>query len=195
MAEIIAPSLPAFLARYGKVTLQMITVDRPVDLIAERIDVALRVRTALDSDAGLTMRRLGRSFRYLVAAPALAAGLRGDIGALERLPTLGSSNDAGEVTWELVGPEGEVRRVRHEPRLSCEDFAVLRRNAIGGVGVALIPDHLCQADLDAGRLVRVYPDWHGVEGIVHLVFTTRRGLPPAVRVFIDHLANVFRAAA
>lgn len=39
-----------------------------------------------------------------------------------------------------------------------------------------------------GRLVRVFPDWQTSVGIVHVVFTTRRGLPPAVRAFIDHLA-------
>jgi DNA-binding transcriptional LysR family regulator len=39
-----------------------------------------------------------------------------------------------------------------------------------------------------GRLVRVFPEWQTNVGIVHVVFTTRRGLPPAVRAFIDHLA-------
>jgi DNA-binding transcriptional LysR family regulator len=41
--------------------------------------------------------------------------------------------------------------------------------------------------------VRVLPYWHGLQGIVHLVFTTRRGLPPAVRALIDHLAETFPA--
>jgi DNA-binding transcriptional LysR family regulator len=40
--------------------------------------------------------------------------------------------------------------------------------------------------------VRVFPDWDGGEGIVHIVFTTRTGLPPVVRAWIDHLANRFR---
>jgi hypothetical protein len=47
--------------------------------------------------------------------------------------------------------------------------------------------------LHDGRLIRVLPGWRGVQGIVHLVFTTRRGLPPAVRALIDHLATGFPA--
>jgi len=69
LVETLSPSLPAFLARYPKVRLQVVAVDQSVDLIAERIDVALRVRTALISDAALTMRSLGRSRRILVASP------------------------------------------------------------------------------------------------------------------------------
>ncbi|MDE2240017.1 MAG: hypothetical protein KGJ73_08820 [Rhodospirillales bacterium] len=47
-------------------------------------------------------------------------------------------------------------------------------------------------DLRAGRLARAFPGWGGAQGIVHIVFTTRHGLPPAVRAFIDHLAGAFR---
>jgi hypothetical protein len=46
--------------------------------------------------------------------------------------------------------------------------------------------------LASGRLVHVFPQWRTEDGIVHLVFTTRRGLPPVVRAFIDHLAGAFR---
>jgi DNA-binding transcriptional LysR family regulator len=69
----------------------------------------------------------------------------------------------------------------------------LRAAAAADLGVALLPDHVCWPDLDAGRLVRLFPDWHAQEGIVHLIFTTRRGLPPAVRAFIDHLAATFQS--
>jgi DNA-binding transcriptional LysR family regulator len=64
-----------------------------------------------------------------------------------------------------------------------------------GLGVALVPEHVCWSALEAGRLVRVFPQWHAADGIIHLVFTTRRGLPPAVRAFIDHLAERFRDEA
>jgi DNA-binding transcriptional LysR family regulator len=78
--------------------------------------------------------------------------------------------------------------------MTCANFPALKTAAAAGVGVALLPDHLCRRDLASGRLVRVYPDWQTEIGVVHIVFTTRRGLPPAVRAFIDHLAEVFRLA-
>jgi DNA-binding transcriptional LysR family regulator len=46
--------------------------------------------------------------------------------------------------------------------------------------------------MSAGSLVQVFPQWQTSEGIIHLVFTTRRGLPPVVRAFIDHIADAFR---
>ncbi|WP_081433953.1 LysR substrate-binding domain-containing protein [Azorhizobium caulinodans] len=192
LVEVLSPGLPAFLSRHPKVRMQLIAADRPVDLIAERIDVALRVRVDLTTDASLTMRTLGRSRRILVAAPALAGRVPGaDIASLNDLPTLGSNDEIGETVWDLVGPDGASHSLRHEPRLSCVDFAALREAAAAGLGVALLPDHICRTDLASGRLVRVFPGWGGQMGIVHIVFTTRRGLTPAVRALIDHLAATF----
>jgi DNA-binding transcriptional LysR family regulator len=70
-------------------------------------------------------------------------------------------------------------------------MAAVRHAAIHGLGVAILPDHVCLHALETGRLVRVLPAWRGLRGIVHLVFTTRRGLPPSVRALIDHLAANF----
>lgn len=189
--------LPAFLARYPKVRLQVLALDRPVDLIAERVDVALRVRTQLVSDAALTMRTLGRSSRILVAAPqfanaALAAHGQDLCAALKSLPTLSPTDEPGEIEWTLEGPDGARQTLRHEPRMTCGDFAALLAAARAGLGVALLPDHVCVPDLAAGRLVRMFPEWSTEPGIVHLVFTTRRGLPPAVRALIEHLAAALR---
>ncbi|MCJ2050689.1 LysR substrate-binding domain-containing protein [Methylobacterium sp. J-070] len=81
--------------------------------------------------------------------------------------------------------------MRHEPRLTCADCTVLCEAAADGLDVAFLPDHACAAHIDSGRLVRVFRDWRSRDGIVHLVFTTRRGLPPAVRAVIDQLAKAF----
>jgi DNA-binding transcriptional LysR family regulator len=190
--ETLSASLPAFLQRYPKVELQIVATDRGVDLIRERIDVALRVRTRIESDASLTMRTLARSRRILVASPKLANSVGPRILDLKGAPTLSSTELTGPVSWDLVGPNGAAFVLEHEPRLRCEEFGALRSAAAAGIGVALLPDHVCWPDLDAGRLVRLFPEWHAQEGIMHLVFTTRRGLPPAVRAFIDHLAAIFQ---
>ncbi len=179
-----------FLVQYPKVRLQLVAIDRPVDLIEERIDVALRVRTSLDSDASLTMRSLGNSIRILVASPQMASRI-GDIKQLAGQPTLSTTDDQAEVNWFLETDDGRTDTLRHEPRIGCTDFNAVRAAAIAGLGVALLPDHTCRQALDEGKLVRVLPAWRGMTGLVHLVFTTRRGLPPAVRKFIDALAANF----
>jgi len=190
LVEVLSPGLPAFLGRFPKVRLQLIATDRPVDLIAERIDLALRVRASLTSDAALTMRSLGLSTRILVASPQLASRVAG-IDQLADLPTVATSDAADELEWHLEGEGGRTHVVRIRPRMGCEDMATVRDAAIDGLGVAILPDHVCREAMDAGRLVRVLPAWRGLQGIVHLVFTTRRGLPPAVRALIDHLAAGF----
>ncbi|WHO37979.1 LysR family transcriptional regulator [Sphingobium sp. AP49] len=196
LVAIVADMLPDFLTLYPKGHVQIVARDSPVDVIAERIDVALRVRTRLDSDAALTMRTLAHSRRILIASPALANRLAGQgIDALEAAPTLSSSGEDGEVIWRLEGPGGEIRNIRHLPRLSCGDFGAIRVAAMAGLGVAMLPDHICASELRDGTLVRILPEWTSEDGIVHLVFTTRTGLPPLVRAWIDHLAKGFKNPA
>jgi len=190
MVEPISGLVSSFLVRYPKVRLQLVATDRAVDLIEERIDLALRVRVALTSDAALTMRSLGISTRILVASPQVASRIAA-IEQVPALPLLATDDTADAVGWHLETDDGGTHAVRGEPRMSCGDMAEVRNAAIHGLGIALLPDHVCREALQAGQLVRVLPAWRGQRGIVHLVFTTRRGLPPTVRAFIDHLAGGF----
>jgi DNA-binding transcriptional LysR family regulator len=186
MVEVIAAIVPPFLTRYPKVRLQILASDRSVDLIEERIDVALRVRSALTSDAALTMRTLGHSRRILVASPQMAGQVRSDIAALSELPTLSTSDDAGEIEWHLEREDGVRQIVRHEPRMSCGDFAAVRVAAAAGLGIALLPDHVCGEALGNGQLVHARI---GAASRASFTSSSRPGgLPPAVRALIDHLA-------
>lgn len=153
--------------------------------------MAVRVRRELVSDASLTMRSLGHSRWILVASPQVASRLGADIASLNAFPTLGTSDDQGEVEWRFEQTGGAVFRLRYEPRLTCSDFAVLCDAAAEGIGIAYLPGHVCAGHIADGKLVHVLRDWQGQAGIVHLVFTTRRGLPPVVRALIDHLAAAF----
>ncbi|WP_182566101.1 LysR family transcriptional regulator [Rhizobium leguminosarum] len=190
MVAPISGLISSFLLRFPKVRLQLVATDRAVDLIGERIDLALRVRSSLTSDAALTMRSLGRSTRILVACPQLASQV-GSIVQLANLPTLATNDAEDDLEWHLEAEDGRKHVVRVQPRMGCEEMATVRDAAIEGLGIALLPDHVCRQAMEAGKLVRLLPDWRGVQGIVHLVFTTRRGLSPAVRALIDHLAAGF----
>lgn len=190
MINVIYDLIQDYLQRYPKIRLQLLATDRPVDLITERVDLALRVRVALTSDAELTMRSLGRSTRILVASPVIANQLHGQ-AQLAQHPTL-TTNDADfDTEWVLENREGKTITLRHEARLGCSDMIAVREAAVAGLGVALLPYHVCRKHMSEGHLVRALPDWHGQQGLVHLVFTTRRGLPPSVRALIDLLAEKF----
>lgn len=189
----ISGPIASFLARYPRVRLQLIATDHAVDLIDERIDLALRVRVDLSTDAELTVRTLGQSLRILVASPQLGSQVS-SLDQLASLPTLSTNDEHDWVDWHLEADDGRRQTIRVEPRLGCSAMDQLLAAAIAGMGVAFLPDRVCRPALEAGRLIRVLPAWHGQIGIVHLVFTTRRGLSPAVRALIDHLAKEFAPA-
>ena len=139
------------------------------------------------------MRTLGISHRIMVASPALAARAGSDIAALNTLPTLSTNDGDVEVEWPLENREKQSLMLRHTPVMSCSDFSAVRTAAREGLGVAFLPEHFCHRALASGELVQLFPQWRSVPGIVHLVFTTRKGLPPAVRALIDNLAASFAA--
>jgi DNA-binding transcriptional LysR family regulator len=61
------------------------------------------------------------------------------------------------------------------------------------LGAALLPCEWVEDDIRRGRLIRILPDWYSEEIAIHLVFATKRGMVPAVRVMIDHLAAYFKS--
>jgi DNA-binding transcriptional LysR family regulator len=197
--RILALALPAFLEQHPRLRVQVVVSNRRIDLIDEGVDVAIRVRDKLDTDADLQVRIIGRSSRKLVASPAFLEqhGHPAHPAELALLPTLSQAERPGPDRWTLVDSAGNEEVVVHEPRLSATEFAILRQAAIEGLGVAFLAEYSCREPLADGRLRRVLPDWGGVDGILHLVFTSRRGQLPGVRAVIDFLAVVLdsRSAA
>jgi DNA-binding transcriptional LysR family regulator len=189
-APMIAEVLPGFMKRYPLVRLSIITTGRPVDLIEERIDVALRVRDTYDTDQSLVVRRFASTRRYLAASPAFLAR-HGQIyfDTIARVPTLSMQENTPRAIWTLHNANGDVRDISHSPVLSCSDFAVLERATLEGIGLGLLPDMIAERGFRTGLLTHVLPDWSGAEAAVHAVFTSRHGMLPAVRALIDHLAE------
>lgn len=102
--------------------------------------------------------------------------------------------NAGFDRWLLQDSNGNEELVVHQPRLASTQFEMLTQAAIQGVGIALLPEPTASRALQEGMLQRVLPEWSAPEGIIHLVFTSRRGLLPSVRAVIDFLAQVLHPA-
>ncbi len=188
---IMAPLLPEFFARYPAVRLLIHASNRRIDVLNEGFDAALRVRTHPSGEDGLVMRSFGEARELLVAAREYL-DLTGRPQNPDELPahaTLGFAPETETQTWELIGPQGQTARVQHTPRLVCHDFVVLRAAVLAGLGIALLPESVVRADLDSGRLEPVLHQWNLRLGILHVVFPSRRGLLPAVRAFLDFLAE------
>jgi DNA-binding transcriptional LysR family regulator len=180
-----------FLHTYPRVRLEILELNRPVDLFVESIDLALRVRTAPSDDASYIVRPLGLSRRILVASPTVAAGCPATmtIDDLTQAPVLALSEDRDQ--WNLVDDEGAAYTVPVRPRLLCSDFFVLSQAALDGLGIVMLPEHLCRHKLERGTLVRVLPAWQSREGSIQAVFASRHGLTSALRTLIDFLVEQF----
>ncbi|AOX99243.1 LysR substrate-binding domain-containing protein [Jeongeupia sp. USM3] len=187
----LAPLLGEFMARYPQVRLNLLIANRPIDVIDEGIDVALRVRPVLQDSATLVVKKLGVSRTILVASPEqlLRQGQPGGPDELSWLDTVATGESDGRVQWLLNGPGGAEYPFNHYPRLVAEDLQTLRSAAVGGVGMALMPDFMCRDELKSGALVQVLPDWFPPPGIVHAVYPSRRGLLPAVRALLGFLGE------
>lgn len=193
----LASHLPTFLARHPRVDLLLEVGNRRVDLLAEGLDAALRVRTVPSGEDGLVMRSFARFDEVLVASPAYldAHGAPIHPHQLVDHATLSFLTSQGRQTWSLTGPGDEHLSVELTPRLRCHDFHVLQTVVLAGHGIALLPESNVREALADGRLRRVLPDWHLPQGVFHVVFPHRRGMLPALRAFIDFLAETMPAAA
>jgi DNA-binding transcriptional LysR family regulator len=183
--------LPEFLAAHPQVRVQLHVSNRRVDVINEGFDVAIRVRNKLDDDGSLVMRTFGQIQELLVASPKYLdrMGRPRDPAELQDHVTMTMNEDEARQRWDLQGPDGETRRVDLKPRVAGFDFPMLMALARQGMGITMLPETLCADAVRAGELEVVLPQWRLPQGICHAVFASRRGLLPAVRVFIDFLAE------
>lgn len=180
-----------YLAMYPKVKLQLEATNRRVDVIAEGIDVAIRARPPPLEDSDLVLRVFAERSWKLVGSPAIIASLHApDVPAdLNRFPTIDLCPPSGVHVWELIGPQRVKASIHHDPRLVTDDMIALRTAAVKGIGIVQLPSMVVSGELKAGNLVELLPDWTPKYGVVHAVFSSRRGLLPAVRSLIDFLAE------
>lgn len=189
----IGPMIARYMAANPRVSVELESTSRRVDIIAEAIDVALRVRFPPLEQSDLIMRTLGDSAQRMVASPVLIAGksrplVPADLGAF---PSLDVGPQLPKHVWDLHGPDGASVRVAHKPRLVTDDMAQLLHAALEGVGVVKLPSMVADPHIASARLVEIIPGWSPPAGIVHAVFPSRRGLLPSVRSFIDFLATEY----
>jgi len=187
----LAPLIPVFLARHPQVRIDMQVSNRVVDLVQEGVDVALRVRPSLDDSGSLVVKKLGVSHSLLVASPAQLErqGRPRSFDDLQRLATVAMSASDGRALWRLVGPDRRERELQHRPVYTVDDLLSLKCAVLQGTGMCVLPDYMCGAELQDGRLELVLPGWEPAPWIMHAAYPSRRGLVPAVRRFLDFLGE------
>ena len=160
-----------------------------MNLIEERIDIAVRAREAALQDPGLVARKIG-SGRFIVVASEGYVAEHGSPETPEQLvnfDTIGSLGGGPEQTWALVTTEERSVRITHRPRLLCSDLTVQYQAVLSGVGIALLPQRIASRGLTYGALIQLIPDWATPDEGIHVVFASRRGLLPSVRALLDYM--------
>lgn len=188
--HILAPVLPEFLERHPAVTLDLIQTDMVVDLLIERIDVAVRAGPLKSSS--LVARRLGATTMRIVAAPAYLArfGEPGTIEDLDDHARIGFSYSRTVDGWPMKkGSETVVVPVVGPVQAS--DGEALRQLALAGAGIARLAGFTIRDDIAAGRLVPVLDHLNpGDREDFHAIHIGQGGpLPSRVRALLDFLAE------
>lgn len=183
--------VPRFLAQHPQVRIEMLVTNRVIDLVQEGVDVALRVRANLEDSGSLVIKPLGVTRGVLVASPRLLQrfGVPQSTGELRHLPTVAMSAVDGRAGFRLVGPQQQQFALDHRPVYTADDLLTLKFAVLQGTGMAVLPDYLCSDELRREALVPVLPGWEPPAATVLAAFPSRRGLVPAVRRFLDFLAD------
>jgi DNA-binding transcriptional LysR family regulator len=189
--------LAGFMVACPNVELKVEATNRRVDVIAEGMDIAVRVRPLPIEDSGLVLKVLAEAGHALVASPALLSRYH-PIAVppdLAGLPSLDLGPAREQHVWQLWGPDGAHAAVPHHPRMVTDDMLALREAAMAGVGILQLPLLMVREQIRAGDLLHVLPGWAPKLDIVHAVYPSKRGLLPSVRALLDYVAQQFKTAA
>jgi DNA-binding transcriptional LysR family regulator len=191
----LARAVCAYLQRYPRTSVDLQINNRAVNLIEERIDLALRITNALEPN--LIARQLGRCDSVVCAAPSYLARH----GAPQRAEDLASHNCLtytyfGKSLWQFTrrgdgGRPGQPVSVPVSGNLSANDDLILLKAAEEGAGIALQPLYSVAPLLDDGRMVALLPDYAPQQMGIYGVYTSRQHMSPALRAMLDFLVDWF----
>jgi len=190
----LAEAVAAFLLLHPQTQVEVQVAEHALNLVEERIDLALRISNQLDP--ALIARRLSVCRSVLCAAPAYLqrAGRPETLADLSGHAFLGHAH-YGREQWSLFEqtPAGPLERhvSLGEPRLRANETTVLLNAVRAGAGVALLPTYLVGPALACGELQRILPSLEPEQLGIHAVYTSRRHQPLLLRSFVDFLAARF----
>ncbi len=194
----IVPLLPAFTQRYPQLAIELLLTDTRLDLVADRIDVAIRLGPLTDSTYIASRLHIER---YVICATPhyLAHHGRPTCPAeLSRHNTLHLPLPEFD-NWQFRAPNGRIEKVAVQSRLLISNAQALKQCALAHMGIALLPRWVVTQEERRGELERLLPEYavgtSEFEIPVWLLYPSRRYLPLKVRAFAEFMRDAFRHAA
>ncbi|MFZ7072584.1 LysR family transcriptional regulator [Pseudomonas aeruginosa] len=186
----LAPEIPEYLRQHPEVSVDLSLTNRTVDLVEEGFDVVFRTGDLPDSS--LIARRLASYHLVLCAASSyikLAEPLRTP-SDLHKHECLVFAHTSLRTQWSFDGPEGRVT-VPINGRFSTNSGEALRAAAVAGMGILLQPYELVADEIEAGRLVRLLPEYEPPARSLHAIYASDRQMTPKLRSFLDFAVQRF----
>ncbi|HBR4602014.1 TPA: LysR family transcriptional regulator [Klebsiella pneumoniae] len=180
-----------YLAEYPDVSIETTLSDRYVDLLADGIDVAIRIGRLQDSD--LVARRLASCRMMFCAAPSFLArhGEPKTIEQLRQAPRLAFSQAVSAGDWSVTNANGQTYHIDGEIRLAANNMQMLLAAALTGAGVVYGPSFVFEQSIASGALRVLLPDHKTKDLAIHAIYPSKRHVSLKVRRFIEHLSMSF----
>lgn len=187
--------LPELMASYPELVLDVAYTDRFIDLVEERVDVAIRIARSLPDSATLVAQRLGRATHVLCASPGYVAehGAPRSPAELPKHSCILFSGSSTRERWAFSGSRGAAE-VDIDARLTLSNSLAIRDAVLAGLGIALIPSFYVMDELVEGKLVPLLRNYEAPGITVHAVFPQSKNQSPKVRVFVEYLRSHFARA-
>ena len=183
----VSPVCAALVAANPKLSVDLVLTDRLTNLIDESLDVVVRIGEPKDS--GLVMRKLADNRRILVATADYLERRGRPVHPADLAHHDCIQYGGGQGLWRLVGPGGEAVEQPVSGRLRSDSGEAGYDWALTGHGIIQKSSIDVEQDLNAGRLVRVLPDWQSDPAPICALFPSNRQLSNRVRLFLDAMAR------
>jgi len=186
------PRIARFLADHPDLRTDWVLGDRPVDLVEEGVDLAIRIGRI--TDQGLIARRIGEMRRVTVARPDYFArnGRPLHPHDLTGHDCIVYTGLATVDEWHFVGPDGARIVVKVSGRVRVSASEGMRSALLEGLGLAVCPTWLFTDEIETGVIERVLATYEPAALPIQAVYPSRRLVPPRVRAFVDYLVAEFR---
>lgn len=178
----------SYLAAHPDVAVETVLSDRYIDLLADRIDVAIRIGRLEDSD--LVARRLAPCRMVFCAAPSFLSqhGVPNAVEQLRKAPRLAFSEAVSAGDWALTDPGGKAHFIDGPVRLAANNMQILLAAALAGAGVAYGPSFVFGESIAAGALQVLMPEHKTSELAIHAIYASKRHVSQKLRRFVEHLS-------
>jgi DNA-binding transcriptional LysR family regulator len=193
----IATTLPEFLHRHPKITVELQVTDHYVDLIEEGADIAIRVGGL--TNTSFIARKLIGIQRLLVASPSYVKS-RGVPKTPEDLADHNCFHfrvNPGETQWGLENKKtGKVTEISVQGNLRSNNVDAINAAMLSGGGIALLPSWVVGKDIQRGDATVLLPEYHAkvrhTDSAVYAVYPYTRNVSAKVRAYIDFIAEKFK---